>query len=134
MNPESVYRHIAAPALRIAALVALGLAVSLEGGSAHASTSSRAVDGLWCGSGMIHEFSLRLAQHSQDVSGTLTRRARARELTGRIEGNQLRTQTTKVGALVLEVEGDALRVVDGDGQLALARGMSFNRARGDSCT
>jgi hypothetical protein len=134
MKPESVHRHIAAPALRIAAIFALLLAVSVESGPARARTSVAGVGGLWCGSGLIHEFSLRLAQHSQDVSGTLVRRDRARELTGRLEGNQLRTQTTKVGALVLEVEGDALRIVDGEGQLALARGMSFNRARGDSCT
>jgi hypothetical protein len=92
------------------------------------------VDGLWCGSGLLHEFSLRLAQHSHDVSGTLRRRDRVRELTGSVQGNVVRTQSTKVGALVLELQGDSLRIVDGEGQLALARGMAFTRAQGESCS
>lgn len=118
----------------MAPILALLVALLVASGGAQARQATGQVDGLWCGSGLLQEFSLRLAQHYQDVSGTLMRRDRVRELTGRIEGNMLRTQTTKVGALVLQVEGDALRVVDGEGQLALVRGMSFSRARGDSCT
>lgn len=91
------------------------------------------VDGLWCGSGLLRDFSLQLAQRLDEVNGTLRRRDRERELHGRMEGNLLRTQSTKVGALVLELNGDALRIVDGEGQLALAQGMSFRRASGESC-
>ncbi len=111
-------------------LVALLLLVAASGTQARTSR----VDGLWCGTGLLNEFSLRLVQQYQDVSGTLKRRDRVRSLNGRIEGNLLHTQTTKVGALVLELQGDALRIVDGEGQLALGRGLSFSRASGDSCS
>jgi len=120
--------------IRSITVSSLACALLLQMGGVHARQSSSKVDGLWCGSGLLHEFSLRLAQQQHDVNGTLVRRDRVRELTGRIDGNVLRTQTTKVGALVLEVEGDAMRVIDGEGQLALVRGMSFNRVRGSSCT
>lgn len=111
----------------------LFLALLAVGSSAHARASSAKVDGLWCGTGLLSEFSLRLVQRVQTVSGTLKRRDRVRELHGRMEGNTLHTQSSKVGALVLELQGDALRIVDGEGQLALVRGMSFSRAAGDSC-
>lgn len=110
----------------------LACCVALAAPLAQARSSSP-VDGLWCGTGLLKEFSLRLAQQSQEVSGTLKRRDRVRDLSGRIEGNTLYTQATKVGALVLELQGDALRIVGGEGQLALARGMAFSRASGDSC-
>lgn len=93
-----------------------------------------AVAGLWCGSGPLHEFSLRLTQRRQDVEGELVRRGRARTIEGRIEGNVLRTQTTKVGALVLERHGDQLKVTDGDGPLALVRGQVFRRSDSGTCT
>lgn len=92
------------------------------------------VSGLWCGSGPLHEFSLRLTQRQQDVEGELVRRDRARTIQGRIEGNVLRTQSTKVGALVLERQGDQLKVTDGDGPLALVRGQVFHRTDAGTCT
>ena len=92
------------------------------------------VAGLWCGSGPLHEFSLRLTQRQQDVEGELVRRDRARTIQGRIEGNVLRTQATKVGALVLERQGDQLKVTDGDGPLALVRGQVFRRTDASTCT
>ena len=92
------------------------------------------VAGLWCGSGPLHEFSLRLTQRQQDVEGELVRRDRARTIQGRIEGNVLRTQSTKVGALVLERHGDQLKVTDGDGPLALVRGQVFRRTEAATCT
>lgn len=92
------------------------------------------VAGLWCGSGPLHEFSLRLTQRQQDVEGELVRRDRARTIQGRIEGNVLRTQSTKVGALVLERHGDQLKVTDGEGPLALVRGQVFRRTDAASCT
>ena len=97
-----------------------------------ARTPATKVDGLWCGTGLLHEFSLRLAESYHDVTGTLSRRDRVRELHGRMDGNMLRTQSTKVGALVLELQGDALRIVDGEGQLALVREPLL--AAGDSCS
>lgn len=92
------------------------------------------VSGLWCGSGPLHEFSLRLTQRQQDVEGELVRRDRARTIQGRIDGNVLRTQSTKVGALVLERHGDQLKVTDGDGPLALVRGQVFHRTDAGTCT
>lgn len=93
-----------------------------------------AVEGLWCGAGPLRDFSLRLRQQQQDVEGELVRHGRARTIEGRIEGNVLRTQATRVGALVLEKQGEQLKVTDGDGPLALVRGQSFRRSNGDSCT
>lgn len=92
------------------------------------------VGGLWCGAGRLHEFSLHLTQRQQDVEGELVRRGRARTIEGRIEGNVLRTQSTKVGALVLEKRGEELRVTDGDGPLKLVRGQSFRRSDGTTCS
>jgi SAM-dependent methyltransferase len=92
------------------------------------------VDGLWCGAGPLREFSLRLKQHHQEVEGELVRKGRARTIEGRIEGNVLRTEPTKVGTLVMEKQGDELKVTDADGPLALVRGTSFKRTDAASCT
>jgi SAM-dependent methyltransferase len=92
------------------------------------------VEGLWCGAGPLRDFSLRLSQQHQSVHGELVRRGRVREIEGRIEGNVLRTQSTKVGALVLEQQGDQLKVTEGEGALALVRGQSFRRTDAASCT
>ena len=62
------------------------------------------------------------------------RHGRARTIEGRLEGNVLRTQATKVGALVLEKQGEELKVTDGDGPLALVRGQRFHRSSGETCT
>ncbi|CAA9383686.1 MAG: hypothetical protein AVDCRST_MAG51-134 [uncultured Ramlibacter sp.] len=91
------------------------------------------VDGLWCGAGPLREFSLRLSQQHQEVEGELVRRGRARSIEGRIEGNVLRTESTKVGSLVLEKQGEELKVTGGDGPLALVRGTSFKRSEGPAC-
>jgi SAM-dependent methyltransferase len=92
------------------------------------------VAGLWCGSGPLRDFSLRLKQEHQDVTGELLRRDRARTIEGRMEGNVLRTQATRVGALVLELEGEKLKIIDGDGPLALVRGQAFTRSEAAACT
>jgi SAM-dependent methyltransferase len=91
------------------------------------------VAGLWCGSGPLHDFSLRLKQQHQEVEGELIRRGRARTIEGRLEGNVLRTQSTRVGALVLELEGEKLKVTDGEGALALVRGQAFTRTDAEAC-
>jgi hypothetical protein len=90
-------------------------------------------EGQWCGTGPIHEFSLRLSQEHQQVQGRLVRRERERVIEGRIEGATLRTQATRIGSLVLERHGDELRVTGGDGPLALAQGATFRRANGGDC-
>jgi SAM-dependent methyltransferase len=90
-------------------------------------------DGLWCGTGLIHEFSLQLSQEHQQVQGKLARRDRVRVIEGRIEGATLHTQATRIGSLVLERSGDELRVTGGDGPLALAQGATFQRANGAGC-
>jgi SAM-dependent methyltransferase len=92
------------------------------------------VDGLWCGTGPLREFSLRLTQRHQEVEGELLRKGRSRTIAGTMEGNVLRTQSTKVGALVLEKQGEELKVTDGEGPLALARGTAFRRGEGATCT
>lgn len=91
------------------------------------------VAGLWCGDGLLHEFSLRLNQDGEQVEGELLRKGRVRSIEGRIDGQVLRTQSTKVGALVLEKQGEELRVTGGDGPIALARGTSFRRSPGATC-
>jgi hypothetical protein len=97
-------------------------------------TTVAAFDGLWCGTGLLHEFSLRLRQQREDVLGTLVRRDRVREIEGRVEGAVLHTQSTKIGSLVLERAGDDLHITGGDGVIALVRGAVFHRASGEACT
>ncbi|TFZ00349.1 hypothetical protein [Ramlibacter humi] len=92
------------------------------------------MDGLWCGAGPLREFSLRLRQSNEDVEGELARKDRVRTIEGRVDGNVLRTQATKVGSLVLEKRGEELKVTGAEGALALVRGTSFRRAEGASCT
>lgn len=127
------------PALRFAAfalLVSLAAVPTVRAEAAHGRPEApvAAFDGLWCGTGLLHEFSLHLSQQQQDVQGTLVRRERRRELEGRVDGATLHTQATKHGSLVLERAGDELRVTDGDGLLAMARGATFQRASGATCT
>jgi hypothetical protein len=38
------------------------------------------VEGLWCGTGLLREFSLQLSQRYQQVHGSLARRGRARAI------------------------------------------------------
>ena len=91
------------------------------------------VQGLWCGNGPIHEFSLQLTQRHQVAEGTIHRRGRERPVSGRIEGATLRTSETKQGSLVLEIAGDQMRVTGGTGPIALTRGQSFTRTQADRC-
>jgi len=90
--------------------------------------------GVWCGTGPLREFTLRLQQRQQEVQGTLVRHERRRDLEGHVEGATLYTQSTRHGSLMLERTGDELRITGGDGLLALARGATFQRASGGACT
>lgn len=121
-------------ALLLGALLALPALAEEPAAEAPPAESPATVEGLWCGTGPLREFSLRLRQQQQDVEGELVRRDRSRTIEGRIEGDVLRTQSTRVGALVLQKQGEELKVTDGDGPLALVRGQSFRRSNGDSCT
>jgi hypothetical protein len=111
---------------------AIGFAIPvLVAGGAHAGP----VDGLWCGQGLLNEFSLKLKQlGGQQVEGTLMRRDRTRVLEGSLSGNTLRTQATKYGSLILEATGGELKIMGGDGPLALAKGTAFRRAAGLACS
>ena len=92
------------------------------------------VGGLWCGAGLLHEFTLEIVQQFQNVQGRLTRKARVRELTGRVEGSLVKTDPLRNETMELLAQGNELRVVDATGLLALAQGQSFTRADGGSCT
>ncbi len=132
--------HLLAALAAGAALIAAGTAQAQPGPRSPESrpvalgTQAAVFDGLWCGTGLLHEFSLRLTQQQHDVQGTLVRRDRVREIEGRADGETLRTQATKVGSLVLERAGDELRVTGGDGPLALARGATFLRTASAACS
>ena len=91
------------------------------------------VEGLWCGTGLLSDFSLKLNQQYQELTGTLTRNQRVREVHGRINGNRIRTEAVRHGSLVLEVRGLDLRIVGGEGPLMLTRGGNFQRSLGSGC-
>ena len=96
--------------------------------------STANVGGLWCGAGLIHEFTLEIAQQFQNVQGRLTRKTRVREITGHVAGALVKTNPLRNETMELLAQGNKLRVVDATGLLALARGQSFTRADGGSCT
>ena len=123
----------AADAPAAAAAASAATAASTPRAGAASAAASGGVNGLWCGSGPLRDYSLRLAQRQQDVEGELARPGRSRTIEGRIEGNVLRTQSTKVGALVLEHKGDELKITGGDGPIALARGQVFRRSASGTC-
>jgi hypothetical protein len=102
-------------------------AVAARGGAAR-------VGGLWCGAGLLADFSLDIVQRYHDVEGKLVRKGRVREITGRVEGSMLRTDPQRNETMELQALGDELRVTGGTGLLALARGQSFTRASGGSCS
>jgi hypothetical protein len=96
--------------------------------------STANVGGLWCGAGLLNEFTLEIVQQLQDVQGRLTRKARVREITGHVEGALVKTDPQRNESMELLAEGNSLRIVGATGLLALARGQSFTRAAGGSCT
>lgn len=97
------------------------------------------VGGLWCGDGLLHEFSLQIAQHASRVNGKLVRKGRERDIVGHVEGSivhadQVSQYPDHHEKLDLEAVGDQLRVTAGTGILALLRGQSFRRAAGAVCS
>ncbi|MFY8103897.1 MAG: SAM-dependent methyltransferase [Ramlibacter sp.] len=108
--------------------------VGLEKSSkVHLWTVPARIDGLWCGSGPLRDFSLRVTQRYQEVEAALIRGDRVRDIQGLMAGTVLRTQSTRHGSLELTQDGSQLRVTGGQGTLAMARGASFARAAGDAC-
>jgi SAM-dependent methyltransferase len=91
------------------------------------------IDGLWCGSGLLREYSMEVVQTYQRFDGILMRRELSRPIGGRIEGATVRTNPQRNGSLVMEAVGDELRVTDGTGTLATARGQRFRRAQAGGC-
>ena len=133
---QSLFRCAALAAL--AALGALPLALRADAVSAAPEVALRQVTanvgGLWCGAGLLHEFTLEIAQHYQDVEGRLVRKARVREITGHVEGATVKTDAQRNQTMELLAQGDQLRIVAATGLLGLARGQSFTRAVGGSCS
>jgi hypothetical protein len=128
-------------------LAAAGLALcacSLAAASPSASTAPRAeqvalrspvtVGGLWCGAGLLRDFTLEIAQQYQRLEGRLVRRGKVREITGRVEGAVVRTDPQRDHTMELLAQGDELRIIGATGVLALAKGQFFTRASGASCT
>jgi hypothetical protein len=92
--------------------------------------------GQWCGRGFLRGTALSLIQHRHEFEGTLVRGERSRKVDGRIDGAMLRTSRAsagRAGELVLQLEGDLLRIVTAGGPLTLAQGMTFARASGSGC-
>lgn len=94
------------------------------------------VEGQWCGTGLLRGTGLNFTQRYQAFEGTLTRGERTRNVEGRIEGATLHTSAAsagRAGELVLQLEGEQLRIVRAGGPLELAQGMAFSRANGSGC-
>lgn len=133
----------ARPVLLAAALLASGAALAAAPGAGRgqppeqvslAPASFASVDGLWCGAGLLHEFSLEIVQNFQDLKGRLVRKQRIREITGRVEGTRVQVDPQRDHTMELQAHGDQLRIVAASGMLALATGQSFTRAAGASCS
>jgi hypothetical protein len=143
-SDEDCYRASMQVFLRLAvaaALIALSAAAPAVQADASAPPQQLAlrqagtvdVGGLWCGAGLLHEFTLEIVQQMQNVHGRLTRKTRVREITGRVEGALVRTDPQRDHTMELLAEGNELRIVGATGMLALAKGQSFRRAAGGSC-
>lgn len=123
---------LAAAAFAAAATESVPAADAPEQLSLRSSTAR--VGGIWCGVGLLRDFTLEIAQRAQLVDAKLVRKGRVREITGRVDGATLRTDPQRNETLELRAEGGQLRVTDGTGPLALLVGQSFARAAGDTCT
>lgn len=112
---------------------AAGAAVLL--GLAPSAFATPAFQGLWCGNGLLHKYSLKLTSGDMlgEVDGLLSRGTRSRELHGNVEGSTLRTEATRYGTLMLTLIGSELRITGADGALTLVKGGSFRRAEGEAC-
>lgn len=92
------------------------------------------IGGLWCGAGLLRDFTLEIAQQYQRFEARLIRRNKVREITGRMEGATLRVDPQRDHTMELLAQGNELRITDASGVLALAKGQFFTRAVGGSCS
>jgi hypothetical protein len=99
-----------------------------------ASAAPVPVGGLWCGAGLLRDFTLEIAQQYQQFDARLIRRGKVREISGRLEGPMLRTDPQRNESMELLAQGNELRITAATGVLALAQGQFFTRAAGGSCT
>lgn len=91
------------------------------------------VEGLWCPHPLLGPGSMELTQRYQEVQGRVLRRGQLREGEGRVEGRRLHLRSHKGRAMVFEVDGDTLRVVDHPEHPALRGVAAFTRAQGGNC-
>ena len=99
-----------------------------------ASAAPVPVGGMWCGAGLLRDFTLEIAQQTQQVNARLIRRGKVREITGHVEGRTLRTDPHRNETMELLAQGNELRITAATGALALAKGQFFTRAAGGTCT
>ena len=132
------FRRLAcAAALLAASLLPLGadLASAAQTEPVAMRHAPARVGGLWCGAGLLAGFSLDIAQQYQQFDARLIRKGQVRrEITGHMEGTLMRTDPQRDHTMELVAAGDELRIINGTGQLALAKGQTFTRAVGGSCT
>src|SRR3954469_3406528 len=117
-----------------AALSPAALADASQGVESVPTRSPVMVAGLWCGSGLLHNYMLHIAHQYQRVEAKLIKRGRVHELTGHMEGAVLRADPQRDHTMELLAEGNELRIIGASGLLALTRGQTFTRAVGGSCT
>lgn len=92
------------------------------------------VGGLWCGAGLLRDFTLEVAQQYHNFEARLIRKNKIRQITGRVEGMRVRTDPQRNETMDLLVDGNELRITGATGVLSLAKGQFFTRAVGASCT
>ena len=125
-------------ALRLLAIASLAIAPALHAQQEESTGAipQARVEGHWCGRGLLRGTTLNLTRRVDEFEGTLVRGDRVRSVDGSIEGTILRTSPAsagRAGELVLEVQGDQLRIVTAGGPLSLAQGMSFFRGTESGC-
>ena len=125
-----------AACLLLAPALAQAADVSAAGSDAMLKTrgNTAQVAGVWCGIGLLHEFTLQISQQYQAFEARLSRKNKVRQVTGKIDGNTLVTDPQRNVVLVLKAMNDELRITHGTGQFALAQGQGFARARTGSCS
>jgi hypothetical protein len=112
-------------------VAAAGLAFSVAG---TAFAAPAPVGGVWCGAGLLRDYTLEIAQQTRQVNARLVRRGKVREITGHVEGRTVRTDPHRNESMELLAEGNELRITAATGVLALAKGQFFTRAAGGSCS
>lgn len=134
MQYRPTHRILAAAALALAAVTAHASPAAPSQQVALRQGTMANVGGVWCGAGLLRDFTLEIAQQYQNVQGKLMRKSRVREITGRVDGMVVRTDPQRDHTMELLAQGNELRIVGATGMLALAKGQFFTRAAGGSCT